>query len=123
MILSSTSAIINGEKAVSKITRPKYQMRFNRGLSFLPPESLRGACFDGGVDLFGGYAFGRLGDDAFEPRGWDFRQNDDAVRVAEELEPVSRFQVQALAHGFGDGGLTFAAEGGFHGRFPPTFTF
>jgi hypothetical protein len=34
--------------------------------------------------------------------------------VEEKLEPVSRFQVQPITHGFGDGGLSFTAECGFH---------
>jgi hypothetical protein len=36
--------------------------------------------------------------------------------VEEELEPVARFKVQTLPYGFGDGGLSFTAECGFHQR-------
>jgi hypothetical protein len=34
--------------------------------------------------------------------------------VEEKLEPVSRFQVQPITYGFGDGSLSFTAECGFH---------
>jgi hypothetical protein len=36
--------------------------------------------------------------------------------VEEELESVPRFKVQTLAYGFGDCGLSFTAERGFHER-------
>jgi hypothetical protein len=45
---------------------------------------------------------------------WNLRQNDYTIRVEEELKPVPRFEVQAFANGFGDGGLSFTAERGFH---------
>jgi hypothetical protein len=44
-----------------------------------------------------------------------FGSNDQAIGVKEELEPIPRFQAQTVAHRFGDGGLSFAAEFGFHG--------
>jgi hypothetical protein len=36
--------------------------------------------------------------------------------VEEELEAVTRLEVQTLAYGFGDGGLSFTAKRGFHER-------
>jgi hypothetical protein len=84
--------------------------------SSLPPKSLRCAFFNRPIDLFKGYGLGWFWNHAFEPGGWNPGQNDDAVRVEEELEAVPRFDLQAIPNCFGDCHLAFAAEHRFHGE-------
>jgi hypothetical protein len=76
------------------------------------------------VHLLNGNGPVEFGHAAFQLRCPDLWKNDDGpIRLKEELEPVSRFEVQVFAHQFWDGRLVFAAKGGFHKELASSFTF
>lgn len=90
--------------------------------SFLAPESGRSACRSCGFDVFGRDRPRERGDAALEAGSRNPGQNDDAVRMEEEFEPVAWPDLQALPNRLGDGDLALAAESGFH-HGAPRFTF
>jgi hypothetical protein len=58
----------------------------------------------------------RLHDSPQRGNGQLWQQNHTAIRVDEELDPISWFKPEVLSHSLGDGRLALAGDGGFHER-------